>query len=187
MHKNKVLLPLCPYTCMARVQVHFHECHFMCDVGKLGLLGKFMQWYGRQIKKSFSDDNTASSPLQSNPRGFPLCLIFSPISKYIIFITLTYPKLVLQWPLQFPEWSRLSICAKEDQRLSSWVHLSATKMECSLAVTQHQIFREWPEQSTTVWGGKEILFHNNWSPQPYKQWTYWRLQVQEIQIYRKKH
>jgi len=68
---------------------------FMCDVGKLGLLGKFMKWYGRQSQKSFSADNTASSPLQSNPKGFPLCLIFSPISIYIIFITLTYPKLVL--------------------------------------------------------------------------------------------
>jgi len=172
MHKNKGLLPMCPYTSMARVQVHFHGSHFMCDVGKLGLLGSLCNDLVKQSQQSFSADNAASSPLQSNPRGFPLSLISLPISKYIIFMALTYPTLVLKWPLQLPDWSCLPVCAKEDQRLSGWVHLSVTKVECSLAITQHQIFQEWPEQSTTVWRGKEILFHN-WSPQWHKQWTYW--------------
>ena len=158
---------------MARVLVHFHGSHFMCDVGKLGLLGKLLQWFGRQSQWSFSADNAASSPLQCNPKGFPLSLMFLPISKYIIFMALTYPKLVLKWPLQLPEWSRLPVCANEDHRLSSWVHLSVIKMEFNLAITQHQIFQECPEKSTTVWGGKEIPLHNNWSPQQHKQWTYW--------------
>lgn len=145
--------------------------HVSCR--KLGLLGKFMQWFGRQSQQSFSADNAASSPLQSKSKGFPLSQISSPISKYIIFMALTYPILVLKWTLQLPEWSRLPACAKEDHRLSGWMHLSVTKMEYSLAITQHHIFQEWPEQSTTVWGGKEILFNNNWSPQQHKQWTYW--------------
>lgn len=144
--------------------------HVWCR--EVGSLGNFMQCFGKQSQQSFSADNAASSPLQSNPRGFPLSLISLPISKYIIFMALTYPTLVLKWPLQLPEWSSLPVCAKLDQRLSGWVHLSVTKVECSLAITQHPIFQERPEQSTTVWRGKEILFHN-WSPQRHKQWTYW--------------
>jgi len=58
----------------------------------------------------------------------------------------------------------LPVCAKEDHRLSGWVYLSVTKMECSQATTQHQIFQERPEQSTTVCGVKRYCFttdHHN--------------------------
>jgi hypothetical protein len=92
---------------------------------------------GRQSQQSLSTDRTASSTLQFNPQAFPLSLIFSPTSKYIILMVLTYPKRVLKWPLQLPEWPCLPACAKEDHKLSRWVHLSVTKMKCGLATIQH--------------------------------------------------
>jgi hypothetical protein len=74
-------------------------------------------------------------------------------------MVLTYPKCVLKWPRQFLELPCLPARAKEDHKLSRWVHLCHRNyMQPSYHTAHNKIFQEWPEPSTTVWAVMRYCF-----------------------------
>jgi hypothetical protein len=72
------------------VSLHFH--FLLCSLLH-GVQQNFGQLYAMISKvklEAVTNDQMSSSPLQVNPRGFPLPLIIPPISEHIL-ILLNYP------------------------------------------------------------------------------------------------